>query len=142
MQKNILYVVIVILVVWVGYLLMRQPVSAPETVPEPEDSTEAMAATTTSDTAAEMADTVTFTGTFVSLVEGQSHDARVDRSQLFYYLLVDDGTEIVRVDLRPLFGYSTTDIIGKLGVERGDRVQVSGRMGTDGFVVSTVTPAE
>jgi hypothetical protein len=53
----------------------------------------------------------------------------------------DDGTEVVRIDLRPLLGYSVIDPIGKLGVDRGVQVVVTGIMTDKGFEIATITPA-
>ena len=147
MPKNILYIIIFILAIWLGYeLTNKDMVSDPESgvVTEPvvvEDVPEEVVATTTSPEAAVPNDAMVLEGTFMSLVEGQSSEARADLRKTFYYMLVDDGTEIVRVDLRPLLQYSTIDPEEKLGVVRGDRVVITGSMNATGFEVVSVERA-
>ncbi len=147
MPKKILYIIIFILALWLGYELTNTDtpvVTEPETIVEDtavEEVVPALSDTASDDAASEAADVVTLEGTFMSLVEGQSSEARADLRKTFYYMLVDDGTEIVRVDLRPLLQYSTISPEEKLGVTRGDRVVITGSMSPTGFVVASIAPA-
>ncbi|MFT7507471.1 MAG: hypothetical protein ACI92I_000625 [Acidimicrobiales bacterium] len=78
-------------------------------------------------------ETLTIEGTFVGLLEAENRF-----HEKFSYLLLDDGSEVFRVDLRPLIGMSDIDIIAKLGVNRGDEVVVTGTV-TDGeFSVESI----
>jgi len=81
-------------------------------------------------------ETVTVEGLFLSLAE-----EKTEFQKSFFYLMLDDGTEVVRIDLRPLLGYSVIDPIGKLGVDRGMQVVISGVMTDDGFKIKAITPA-
>ena len=76
---------------------------------------------------------VTLEGTFVGLLDGED-----PYQKEFKYLLLNDGVEVLRIDLRPLIGYSDINVIEKLGVDRGDTITVTGTMKDDEFVVETI----
>lgn len=142
MSKKSLYVLIGGLLLIIGYLLFMPTtpaVVAPEVMPEEESATEA----TTTEVAPEPVeapaseDVVTIEGLFLSLAE-----EKTDFRKSFYYLLLDDGTEVVRIDLRPLLGYEIQDPISKLGVDRGQQVVITGTMEADGFAITSIKPAE
>jgi hypothetical protein len=141
MSKKSLYVVIGGLLLIIGYLLFMPTASevvAPEVVPEAvEQPVEEMPAAEPEAAPAEaVAETVTIEGLFLSLAE-----EKTDFRKSFYYLLLDDGTEVVRIDLRPLLGYEVQDPIAKLGVDRGQQVLITGTMETDGFSIVSIAPA-
>lgn len=142
MSKKQLYFIIVLLGVIVLYLLFVPAkdavvpvVDAPmatstEEVPHPASSTPTPVA--------EKVETpVTIEGMFLGLKEEQT-----EFQKSFFYMLLDDGTEVVRIDLRPLLGYSIIDPVGKLGVDRGVRVKVSGTMQDGQFVIAKITKSE
>jgi len=85
---------------------------------------------TTTETGEEI---IAIEGTFLSLIEEEDRFYKG-----FQVMLVDDGTEILRVDLRPLLGYSKIDVIEKLGVARGQMVTVTGSVGNGEFGVHSV----
>ena len=66
---------------------------------------------------------VVLEGIFLSLADGTD---KYDKK--FRYLLLNDGSEVLRIDLRPLVGYSDINVLQKLGVVRGERVTVTGYM--------------
>jgi hypothetical protein len=72
-------------------------------------------------------------GLFVGLLDGENA-----YQKKFKYLLLNDGEEVLRIDLRPLVGYSDINIIEKLGVDRGDEVRASGVVLEGEFVVETL----
>ena len=76
---------------------------------------------------------VVLKGTFVGLLDGE--DAYQKK---FKYMLLNDGEEVLRIDLRPLVQYSDINIIEKLGVERGTGVVVTGVMHKDEFKVQSI----
>ncbi len=140
MSKKALYSIIAILIAIVAYLLFV-PTPAPvaeapgniEPTPEPKVETKA-ASTDIGTETTESVETITIEGLFLSLEE-----AGTDFRKSFYYLLLDDGTEIVRIDLRPLLGYSVVDPIGKLGVDRGQQVRITGTTEGGAFTIATIT---
>lgn len=76
---------------------------------------------------------VTLEGTFVGFVDGENV-----YKKKFKYMLLNDGIEILRIDLRPLIGYSDLNLIEKLGVDRGDVVVVTGVMNEGEFKVQNI----
>jgi hypothetical protein len=141
MSKKQLHILIGVLILVVVYLLfMPTKIQPPLVEPAVETGVQNIVATssieTVSDIAPEVAESVIVEGLFLGLDEVET-----DFRKSFYYLLLDDGTEVVRIDLRPLLGYSVIDPITKLGVDRGVQVVIEGTMGTDGFVISKITPA-
>lgn len=147
MTKKQLYFVIVILVLALLWVLFARTdtmpqigdtspetaqeslVSAPEEVEIVEDISEVDAFT-----AEEFPEQVILEGEFLSLVDGVNPWDKV-----FKYMLLHDGVEVLRVDLRPLVGYSDIDIPQKLGVERGEKVRVIGIMDDGEFTVTSVS---
>lgn len=77
--------------------------------------------------------TVVLEGTFVGLLPAEN-----EFEKKYTFLLLNDGTEVLRIDLRPLIGYSDINVIEKLGVDRGDEIQVSGVMNDTEFVVKSI----
>jgi hypothetical protein len=141
MSKKSLYILIGGLVLIIGYLLFMPttpPAVAPEVAPEaPVTEGEVVPeARPAAETAIVPEDTITIEGLFLSLAE-----EKTDFRKSFYYLLLDDGTEVVRIDLRPLLGYEIQDPVGKLGVDRGQQVIIEGTMGDEGFVIANIKPA-
>ncbi len=76
---------------------------------------------------------VRLSGRFLALIEGTD---RLDK--IYQYLLLDTGTEIFRIDLRPLVGYSDIDIVEKLGVDRGQTITIIGVMNDEGFRLESI----
>lgn len=101
-------------------LLPAPPPAATNTLP--------MTATTSSST-------VRMTGTYLGLLDAKD---RYDRT--YMYLLLSDQAGIERIDLRPLYGINYTDITGRLGLQQGEAVTVSGHFRAGGFAVATITP--
>lgn len=140
MSKKSLYVVIAGLLLLLGYVLFMPTVPevvAPEVIPEAMVEVAETVATTTPEVTDSSAavEVVTIEGLFLSLAE-----EKTDFRKSFYYLLLDDGTEVVRIDLRPLLGYELQDPTGKLGVDRGQQVVITGTMGADGFSIKSINP--
>ena len=139
MSKKSLYIVIGGLVLVIGYLLFMPTapkVVAPEVLPEEVEVEAVPEAVPEAVEPAVPANTVTVEGLFLSLAE-----EKTEFRKSFYYLLLDDGSEVVRIDLRPLLGYEINDPIGKLGVDRGQQVIVEGTMGDEGFSITGIKPA-
>ncbi len=141
MSKKALYSIIGILLAIVAYLLFV-PTQAPvveapgqiDPAPELPAKTEATSTDGGVETV-ERVETIAIEGLFLSLEE-----AETDFRKSFYYLLLDDGTEIVRIDLRPLLGNSIIDPISKLGVDRGQRVRITGTTENGVFTIAAITP--
>ncbi len=107
---------------------------------EPEQRQEAAPQEQSSNTASDtqgVPQQVTVEGTFLSLVRGEN---RFEKT--FQYLLLDDGSEVLRIDLRPLIGYSELEVEKKLGVKRGDRIRVTGTIEDGTFTVSAIEAQE
>ena len=127
--------------IWVQIMTTPEPASAP--VQNATSSTQATTsvptapATTTSTQATSSTSTeVRIEGVFLSLQEMETQWRTAHT-----YLLLDDGTEIFRVDLRPLLGNTVREVTTKLGIERGDRIEVLGRMSADNtFTVQAINP--
>lgn len=143
MSKRNLYLIIFILVAVIGYLFFRQNQPGEQTLPETSTTTSVGStssvpledAVTPVATTTKTTETVTIDGLFLGLTEEEN-----EYNKSFFYLLLDDGTEVVRIDLRPLLGYSLIDPISKLGVDRGQRVRLTGTMEDKKFVVGQITP--
>ncbi len=141
MQQRLLYAVIVILGGVIVYLLFipQEPVPAPMAPPEAEPVAEPADEPQAPQESAEQVSTseqVTIEGLFLGLAEEPT-----EFQKSFYYLLLDDGTEVVRIDLRPLLGYELTNPIAKLGVDRGQRVVITGTVADTGFAITEIAPA-
>ncbi len=141
MSKKSLYAVIGGLLLIIGYLLFMPTtpeVVAPEVLPETlEEEVEVIPEVVPeAEESAVPVKTVTVEGLFLSLAE-----EKTEFRKSFYYLLLDDGSEVVRIDLRPLLGYEIQDPISKLGVDRGQQVIVEGTMGDEGFSITSIKPA-
>ncbi|MFT5849278.1 MAG: hypothetical protein ACI9H6_000079 [Patiriisocius sp.] len=132
MTKKQLYIVIGVLVALVLFVFFM-PVEAPSELQEgaqqsavdsltveEEQALEASVAKTVDEQEEEQ---VVLEGIFLSLTDGAD-----EHGKEFKYLLLNDGSEILRVDLRPLIGYSDIDVLQKLGVDRSDRITVTGVM--------------
>ena len=142
MTKKQLYFVIGILTVVLCVVLFipteKKIVEAPaqEVVSEPTDNQSAEGeASTELDTVrdAVFPEQVILEGTFLSLTEGENQHGKT-----FEYMLLHDGVEVLRIDLRPLLGYSELNVEEKLGVARGAQVRVVGIMEDGEFKVSSV----
>lgn len=122
--------------------LMATPEASPVEVPAATSSRPATspaattAATTTSASSTATTTDVRIEGVFLSLQEMETQWRTAHT-----YLLIDDGTEIMRIDLRPLIGSTVRDVPEKLGVARGDRIEVLGRLSAEGdFRVQAINP--
>lgn len=141
MRQRFLYSVIALMAAVIIYLLFvpQEPVSAPSALPEPVAEVDAPLPEPeppVTPQASEDEATVTIEGLFLGLAEEPT-----EFRKSFYYLLLDDGTEVVRIDLRPILGYELLNPVEKLGVDRGQRVVVTGTMGDSGFTIATIAPA-
>lgn len=148
MKQKILYSIIVILL---GALVWQQMYRTPtEEAPVRTIDTQENTATSASETergadevgedvASELAEeVVTVTGTYVGLRD----EVGGDFADTSMYLLLDDGTEIISIDLRPLVGTQKTGIESELGISRGDRLELTGMTESGVFVVSGVVVVE
>lgn len=132
--------------IWVQLMTISEPASAPASEPV-QNATSSTPATTSASTARVTATTSTqatsststevrIEGVFLSLQEMETQWRTAHT-----YLLLDDGTEIFRVDLRPLLGNTVREVTTKLGIERGDRIEVLGRMSDDNtFTIQAINP--
>jgi len=135
LMKKIVFVVCVLLAGMGGYLLLATGgVSPNQTMQLDTDVADTLPSETSAiKEGAPDAPKVTLSGTFVALKEGAD---RLDK--IYQYLLLNTGKDVLRIDLRPLIGYSSIDTIGKLGVERGDEVTVVGSMNDEGFSIESI----
>ena len=76
---------------------------------------------------------ITLLGVFVGFVDGTNV-----HKKKYKYMLLNDGMEVLRIDLRPLVGYSDLNLLEKLGVKRGDDVKVIGVMNKEKFLIQSV----
>lgn len=146
MNKKQLYFVVIVLGLGLLFVLFvptgepkREASSLEQAQEVPEKPTEAvseeMLEVNVSDEATDdMPEQVTLEGEFLSLADGENQHGKT-----FKYMLLYDGVEVLRVDLRPLLGYSEIDVIQKLGVERGQEVRVVGIMEDGEFKVTSIT---
>lgn len=146
MTKKQLYFIVaalslaLLLVLFVPSGESQKQVSVPEeTSTAPQDAIEAVAepaeAVQQESDASELPLQVTLEGEFLSLSDGENQ-----HNKSFKYLLLHDGIEVLRIDLRPLIGYSDMQVTEKLGVERGDAVRVIGIMEDGEFKVTEILP--
>lgn len=149
-KRQLYFVVIALAILLIGVLFWpTEPYDDADSV-ETESSTETKempteseqleqngnsATTSTEVSPADYPEQVIIEGVFLSLVDGETRHKKE-----FKYLLLDDGSEIMRIDLRPLIGYSDIEVIEKLGVNRGQRVQVTGVLEDGEFNVRSITP--
>jgi|GEM_PF-6190323 len=144
MSKKVLYILILALVAYIIWLqwLQPQPTIAPveEELAEEIDTerTVTPAAREASEQEEEVIDEaverVVVSGTYVGLrdtVGGQFEETST-------FLLLDDGTEIVSIDLAPLIGTQKTGIESELGITRGDRLELQGDLMNDSFEVRAI----
>lgn len=127
----LLLVTVVVALVLTYFLFPHQPVQAPEvpintedqSTPDPTLVEEVNNEESETDNVSE----IVITGTFLSLQEVQT-----EWRTSYMTMLVDDGTEIIRIDLRPIVNNDVRDIPQKLGVERGERIEVRGVLNDEG----------
>ena len=145
MSQKGLYIIIIFLGGFILYLLfVPADVDTQPTNIQEESSVDTEVATSTKQEIIEDAavpedenEDIVLEGVFIGLVDGENV-----HKQKFKYLLLDDGLEVLRIDLRPLLQYDVRDITQKLGVERSERVEVTGHMQDDVFVVVSIEAAE
>jgi len=141
MTKKHLYIVITILCVVLLYVLFMPVAVTQAPVHEDIEPQEAevqpdagiVAPTTTQEVVVSEPEPLILEGTFVGLLEAEDKYYKK-----FKYMLLNDGVEVLRIDLRPLIGYSDIDTIEKLGVERGDEVTITGEMDKGVFRIESV----
>ena len=147
MTKKQLYIVIALLSALLLYVFFMPTQPKQETVvdvPVLQENEETVSATDLADEGAasqevsqdskeQVDETVVLKGIFVGLLDGENV-----YQKKYKYLLLNDGVEVLRIDLRPLIGYSDINVIEKLGVDRGDQIQVSGVMNDTEFVVKRI----
>jgi len=138
-KKQLYFIIFVLVIILLGVLVMptQKTVEMPpqlDVVIAPVEVDESEAGETVNATTTETGEEIiAIEGTFLSLIEEEDRFYKG-----FQVMLVDDGTEILRVDLRPLLGYSKIDVIEKLGVARGQMVTVTGSVGNGEFGVHSV----
>lgn len=147
MSKRQLYFLVVVLVILLGGVLFWPTDPYGEANTNKDNEAEIVTETVTEpnvDEAEEVSEPevapedfpeqVVIDGVFLSLVDGENQ-----YQKKFKYMLIDDGSEVMRVDLRPLIGYSDIDVIEKLGVNRGEQVRVIGDLVEGVFKIISVT---
>lgn len=80
---------------------------------------------------------IEFNGTLVGFVDGKD-----EIHGSYKYALINDGIEVLRIDLRPIVGYDVTNLEADLGVSIGNQVIVSGNMQKNDFVVVAIKSYE
>jgi len=144
MTKKQLYFVIAVLCVVLLYMLFvpSAEVDAPELVPQEQeedmhvvvDETPALESVAQESVELEQSEEpMVLAGTFVGLLDGENA-----YQKKFKYLLLNDGEEVLRIDLRPLVGYSDINIVEKLGVDRGDEIRATGILREGEFFVESI----
>ena len=145
MSKSILYIVIILLAAVVLYLLFmpQQTAVAPVTT-EDEAKTEvlveAAAETVEENKSADETDesevktgTIEFSGILVGFGDGKDQFLGSYKTAL-----INDGIEVVAIDLRPLVGYDVTSLESDLGISIGSVVEVRGELIGEEFVVTSI----
>lgn len=144
-QRGIINRVILGLVVFLVVGLLLFPKGAHRTVVEESSgmsttsssvATTSVRTTTVATTTATTTKLVSVEGTFIGVVDGTESVSQ----RTFKYALIDDGTEILRIDVRPLLNYDVRDIPAKLGLTNGEQVIAVGFMQKGSFVVQSITP--
>jgi len=148
MNKQVLQIIIAVSLLVVGYLIydgsnsesgstikISDPVITDTKAPEPE-ATPQLEPEVEDDTPLTEDEGISFSGVLLDFVDGKDEFLGA-----FKYALVDDGTEIIRVDLRSIVGYDVTELESDLGVTIGERVTVKGFL-EDGEFVATYIKAE
>lgn len=143
MSTRALHVIILILLAVIIYLLFmpQQEVVAPEVVPEvaepigeAADTVEVTSEPTeAAPNPASRVATIEFSGILIGF--GDDKDQFLGS---YKTALINDGIEVIPVDLRPLVGYDVTSLETDLGVRVGDTVTVYGNMDGDAFVISDI----
>lgn len=146
MYKYIYYLVVLLMVGVLLWFIESRLLATPQpTAATPLNEQSSTTTTTTTEVEAALPPTSTTTtdaseivrieGVFLSLQEME-----VEWRTGHTYLLLDDGTEIFRIDLRPLLGNTTREVAEKLGIIRGDRVAVEGTVNDKGeFRVQSIS---
>ena len=145
MSKGALYFIIIFLVGVIFYLLFvpQQTVEAPVTTPDTEADTEADLPEPAAfdDTEPESSEedtdirtgTIEFTGELVGFGDGKDQILGSYKTAL-----INDGIEILSIDLRPVVGYDVTNLESDLGITIGEPVTVYGKMDGDTFVITDI----
>jgi len=147
MSKASLYLVILILLGVIGYSLFvpQQEVVAPTLEDEPSvvqnknseaTETDELGEQTTIDKTSKTG-SIVFTGILTGFADGKDHYLGS-----YKYALINDGIEILRIDLRPLIGYDITNLEIDLGVVVGSTVKVTGEMEAGKFVIISINLIE
>lgn len=140
MSKKQLYFVICVLAVIILYLLFapQEEVMAPEgdidteavdSTPSETDVSDTDSASTESDEAP--LGEIFIEGTLIGFADGKDQFLGA-----YKYALVDDGSEVLRVDIRTIVGYQVLNLENELGVEIGHRIVLRGYL-EDGMFVAT-----
>lgn len=124
------------------FVLLNDSPHTEEYTSSVDNSTETQSTTTTASASqatssekvtSHASSTVTLSGVFLSLQEVQT-----EWRSSYMTMLLDDGTEIMRVDLRPILGSDIRDVSQKLGIERGERVEIEGSVNDEGSFRASV----
>ena len=146
MNSRVLLIVIAALLLVIAYLLYEKPAADPESTirvgepvitdteapPQEPEAKEEIGV----DESETNEDGVRLSGTLVDFADGKD-----EFLGSFKYALIDDGTEIIRIDLRSIVGYDVTQLESDLGVTVGERVVIVGHL-EDGEFVPTNIKAE
>lgn len=141
MSKRVLYIVIAVLALVILWLLFVPSSDEPTVKVEERDSSvidadiansEETSETTKNDDQLED-DLVTLEGTYIGLADGKD-----EFLGSFKYALVDDGTEVIRVDLRSIVGYDVTGLEEELQLSPGQSVSVKGYLENGEFVATVI----
>lgn len=133
----VLFLLPALVYLWVSLLFHQEQKSeeaevVEETVTLPEEQVVTQPEATTTTTAQQEYELI-ISGTLVGFDDGKE---QLEGS--FKYALINDGTEILRVDLRNLIGYEVTALEEKLGVSVGESVTVFGYMESGVFVPTRI----
>lgn len=144
MSKRALYFIIIVLVGALLYLLFvpEQSVEAPTVTTQPLPETDTAVESVVNEDAAPIATpaktaSIEFNGTLIGFADGKD-----EILGSYKYALINDGIEVLRIDLRPLVGYDVTNLESDLGVSVGSAVTVLGNLEQGNFVVVAITSYE
>lgn len=116
-------------------LLIAAKQQSRSSAPAPLVSTAVRSATTTSAIITRTASSTALTlrGTYLGLLDAQD---RLDRT--YDYLLLDTGTQIKRIDLRPLYKMDFIHIRERLGLQPHEPITVDGLVKNGVFTVQKI----
>ncbi len=141
MNKLVYQVVIALLLLLIGYLLYDGKTEVPAEILDTIEEEEVVSETAVEPSVEIDEDVSVVTDEDLILLEGVFlgfADGKDRYLGSFKYALIDDGTEVVRVDLRSIVGYDVTDLEKELGIEVGELVEVKGYLEEGEFVATLI----